>query len=70
MEQSLSTSTKNPIQEELTIKLEEENKVMVEELDKMKKDQDELLELLTEQDNKIATLKTTLRQNGIPVRID
>lgn len=43
---------------------------MVEELDKMKKDQDELLELLTEQDNKIATLKTTLRQNGIPVRID
>ncbi|OXA56669.1 general vesicular transport factor p115 [Folsomia candida] len=70
LEQSLSTSTKNPIQEELTIKLEEENKVMVEELDKMKKDQDELLELLTEQDNKIATLKTTLRQNGIPVEDD
>jgi len=62
-----NTGIQNPIQEELTVKLEEENKVLVDELDKMRKDQDELLELLTEQDNRIADLKNTLRQNGIPV---
>jgi septal ring factor EnvC (AmiA/AmiB activator) len=55
------------VQEELTARLEEENKALVDELEKIRKDQDELLELLTEQDNRIAQLKTLLRENGILV---
>jgi len=57
----------NPVQEELISKLEEENKVLVEELDKMKKEQEELLELLAEQDNKINDIETQLQQAGTNV---
>lgn len=61
------THTRSPIQQELITKLEEENKLILEELEKSKKDQDELLELLTEQDNRISSLKALLRLHNIPV---
>jgi len=57
----------NPVHEELTARLEEENKALVDELEKLRKDQDELLELLTEQDSRIAELKSILRDNGVEV---
>jgi len=65
-----NASVKNPVQEELVIKLEEENKIMVDELEKARKDQEDLLELLTEQDTKIATLKETLKKHNIAVESD
>ncbi|CAL8083207.1 unnamed protein product [Orchesella dallaii] len=62
--------TKNPIQEELISKLEEENKVLVEEVERMKKDQEELLELLAEQDSRILKFKMQLKSVGVQVEDD
>ena len=59
---------KNPIQEELIAKLEEENKELVEEVERTKKDQEELLELLAEQDKRISDYKIQLRQFGVQVK--
>lgn len=58
---------KNPMQEELISKLEEENKVLVDEVEKMKKDQEELLELLAEQDSRILKFKMQLKSLGVKV---
>jgi predicted RNase H-like nuclease (RuvC/YqgF family) len=55
------------MQEELITKLEDENKQLVEEVERMKKDQEELLELLTEQDNRISSFKSRLREMGAHV---
>ena len=62
-----ASTVKLAMQEELITKLEDENKQLVEEVDRMKKDQDELLELLTEQDNRISGLKGRLRELGAHV---
>lgn len=63
----MQTGIKNPMQEELISKLEEENTLLVDEVEKMKKDQEELLELLAEQDSKIIKLKMQLKSLGIEV---
>lgn len=65
----MQTGIKNPMQEELISKLEEENTLLVDEVDKMKKDQEELLELLAEQDSKIIKLRMQLKSLGIEVSV-
>ncbi|VEN46712.1 unnamed protein product [Callosobruchus maculatus] len=51
-------------------KLVQENKEKDDELDKIKKDQDSLLDLLTDQETKLATYKTRLRELGETVDDD
>nr|CAI5832485.1 unnamed protein product [Callosobruchus analis] len=51
-------------------KLEQENKEKDDELDKIKKDQDSLLDLLTDQETKLVTYKTRLRELGDTVDDD
>ncbi len=65
----MQTGVKNPMQEELISKLEEENTLLVDEVEKMKKDQEELLELLAEQDSRIIKLKMQLKSLGIEVSV-
>lgn len=60
---------RNPIQEELISKLEEENKALVEEVERTKKDQEELLELLAEQDKRIYEYRVQLRNLGVDVSL-
>lgn len=67
LEISMQVGVKNPMQEELISRLEEENKVLVEEVEKMKKDQEELLELLAEEDSRILKLKMQLQSLGMQV---
>ena len=55
---------KNPMQEELIGKLEEENKFLLVEIERIKKDQEELLLLLSEQENQIIEFKSRLRALG------
>jgi len=62
-----SASQKNPMQEELIKRLEEENQTLVEEVDKWRKEQDDLLELLAEQENRLSDYENRLRVYGIEV---
>jgi len=69
MQQHLSLNgpthtTRNPMQEELISKLEEENKVLVEEVEKLKRDQEELLELLAEMESRIPAVEDGVNCSG------
>lgn len=60
-----SALAKDPVQEELISKLEEENKVLVEEVEKLKKDQDELLDLLGEMEKRIPNGGSSLESQEV-----
>ncbi|CAH2012278.1 unnamed protein product [Acanthoscelides obtectus] len=70
---SQATTSYSDMNEALLGKIEkliQDNKEKDEELDRIKKDQDSLLDLLTDQETKLATYKTRLRELGDTVEDD